>query len=179
MSPSHIINLSVGISRKVGLLRKCKVLYDSNDIVLRSFYSFILPHFEYCSPIWLSAADSHFRLLDRAFSMIRFLIPDLNISLHHRRLVGSICLFFKVVKTPTHPLHLSLPPRFVSNRITRYNQNFNSMAFQPIRCQTNQYSRSFFPSMIKIWNTLPEDLIQSSDMHSFKRGVNKYLLRGN
>ena len=95
---THIRNLSVGISRKVGLLRKCKVLYDSNDIVLRSFYSFILPHFEYCGPVWLSAADSHFRLLDRAFSMIGFLIPDLNISLCHRRLVGSICLFFKEVK---------------------------------------------------------------------------------
>ena len=53
------------------------------------------------------------------------------------------------------------------------------MAFQPIRCQTNQYSHLFFLSMIKIWNILPDDFIQSPGMHSFKRKVNNYLLIGN
>ena len=132
------------------------------------FTFFILPHFEYCSPIWLYAADSHFRLLKRAFFMIRFFIPELNISLHHRRLVGFICLFFKVVKTPTQPIHLSLPTIFVFNRITSYRTlivwPFSLFDIKLIN------TRSFFSPMIKIWNTLPEDLIQSSDMHSIEEG---------
>ena len=34
-------------------------------LVSKYFWSFLLPVLEYFSPIWMSAADSHVRLLDR------------------------------------------------------------------------------------------------------------------
>ena len=39
----------------------------------RCFRDFVLPVLEYCSAVWCSAADTHFKLPDRAVSGARFL----------------------------------------------------------------------------------------------------------
>ena len=54
----HIRSMASFISQKTGILRKCCRTLGRNDAVIRSFYAFILPCFEYCMPVWSSAADS-------------------------------------------------------------------------------------------------------------------------
>ena len=70
----HIHSVAASIAQKTGLIRKCVgALGNQDDAVLKSFYGFILPCFEYASPVWGSAADTHLRLLDRALNNIRFI----------------------------------------------------------------------------------------------------------
>ena len=173
---NHIRSTVSNIAQKVGILRKCRSIYECNTIVRQCFYSFILPFFEYCAPVWSSAAVCHLRLFDRVFGMIRFLLPDININLDHRRSVGSLSLFFKIVQNQSHPLHSRLPLLFNPIRNTRRTVNLNTLSFTPIRCSTEQFSRSFFPSCVKIWNSLSDDIVHSSNVQIFKSSFNRHVL---
>ncbi len=75
---------------------KCSQIYFSDDIVKNCFYSFLLPCFEYCHSALISAAESHLKLSDRVFIQIKFLLPNLDINLLHRRLVDHYLCFSKL-----------------------------------------------------------------------------------
>ena len=172
----HIRKMSSSIAQKIGILRKCRKVYEDDSIVKHSFFSFILPHFEYCAPVWCSAAQSHIRLINRCFSMIRFILPDVELDLDHRRKVGCLSLFYKIFNSPDHPLFGALPNRLVPTRVTRGSEQLNSCAILPFRCCTSQFSRCFLPSMVKVWNILPNDIVLSDNVNVFKSRLNKFLI---
>ena len=171
----HIRSLSASVCQKSGLLRKCFKRYSSDSIVLHSFYSFILPYFEYCAPVWMSAAESHLRLLNKALNSIRFLLPNLSIDLHHRRLIGALSMFFKIYNNQQHPLNPKLPSLYVPLRQTRRTVALNSCALVPMNCSTNQFCRCFVPFIIEVWNSLPDFIVHSNSVNKFKYAANKYL----
>ena len=176
---AHLRSVSSSIAQKTGLLRKCRKTLGENDAVLRSFFAFILPKFEYCSVVWMSAADCHLRLLDRAINNIKFLLPNLTIDLHKRRLVGALSFLFKIIDNNRHPLYSALPEPFVAARLTRYSNNIinrNSKAFSLPRYNTTQYSRCFIPNICKEWNGLTEECVSASDITLFKSMVNKLIV---
>ena len=145
---THIRSTVSNIAQKVGILRKCRSIYDCNTILSASvFIHLFLLFFEYFAPVWSSATICHVRLFDHVFGMIRFLLPDVNINLDHRRIVGSLSLFFKIFQNSSHSLHSRLPQLFNPNPIrnTRRTFNLNTLSFTPILCSTEQFSLSFFP----------------------------------
>ena len=138
--------------------------------------SFILPCLEYCSPVWSSAADSHLKLLDRNLRACKFLIPNLTISLQHRRFISSLCMLYKIFHNPSHPLHSELPNLFHPRRVTRGSLSINSLSFSPMRFHTSQYSRCFIPATTKLWNELPSMIVEATELQKFKIGANAFLL---
>ena len=64
----HIRSIAASASSKLGIMRKALCLVGDPVLVLRYLWSFLLPVLEYCSPVLMSAADSHFGLLDRVVS---------------------------------------------------------------------------------------------------------------
>ena len=173
---AHLRATSSLIAQKLGLLRKSFKIFNDQSILRKCFYSFILPCFEYCSPVWSSAADSHLRLLDRNLNACKVLIPDLIIDLWHRRSISSLCMLYKIFHNPEHPLHSELPNLFQPVRMTRNVANSHSLSFCPVRCNTVQYSRSFIPAFVKSWNDLPEEVVECSELQRFKTGANRFLL---
>ena len=145
-------------------------------MVRNSFYSFLLPHFEYCHSVIVSASDSNIKLLTRAFNQIKFLLPDLNINLDHRRRVGTICHFYKIVSNLHHPLRAFLPAPLQPIRQTRLALRRNERSYSPIHFNTYQFSRSFFPSMIELWNSLSNFVVNSPNIEIFKTRINGFLL---
>ena len=73
----HIRSISSSIAQKIGILRKSYKVFGEQDILKNCFNAFILPCFEYCAPVWSSAANSYFNLLDKNLRAIKFLIPYL------------------------------------------------------------------------------------------------------
>ena len=173
---AHLRATSSLIAQKLGLLRKSFKIFNDQSILRKCFYSFILPCFEYCSPVWSSAADSHLRLLDRNLNACKFLIPDLIIDLWHRRSISSLCMLYKIFHNPEHPLHSELPNLFQPVRMTRNVANSHSLSFCPVRCNTVQYLRSFIPAFVKSWNDLPGEVVECSELQRFKTGANRFLL---
>ena len=170
----HIRNMASSISQKTGILRKgCKTL-GRNDAVIKSFYAFILPCFEYCMPVWSSAVNSHLRLLDRALNNIRFIVPDVSSDLEKRRKISCLSFLYKVFHNPSHPLHAYLPAPYVRVRQTRYALAMNDHAFSDFVANTNQFSRSFFPYYCKLWNVLPNDVVHCVDLNCFKIALKKH-----
>ena len=110
--------MSSSLAQKGGILRKCFKTFGDLDIVRRTFFAFILPCFEYCSPAWMSAVSSHLRLLDRVLRSMCFLLPDLDLDLRRRREVSGLSSLFKISNNPKHPMYAKLPAPFVSERFT-------------------------------------------------------------
>ena len=54
--------------------------------------------------------------------------------------------------------------------------NLNSRAFSSVRCNTSQFSRSFIPSVTRLWNELPSPVVESLELQRFKLGSNAFLL---
>ena len=174
----HIRSMSSSIAQKTGILRKSFKIFGEQSILRNCFNSFILPIFEYCSPVWCSAAVSHLKLLDRNLNAIKFLIPDLEIDLWHRRAVSSLCMLYKIFHNKDHPVYTLLPSMYQPRRVTRNAVAAHSSTFSSIRLNTNQYSRSFVPAITKLWNGLPSSVVESVELQKFKLGTNTFLLGG-
>ena len=72
-------------------------LGHDQSLLVRSFWSFVLPVLEYCSAVWFSAADSHLKLLDRVVRSAGVLAGGvLDCNLAHRRSVAELCMIFKI-----------------------------------------------------------------------------------
>ena len=80
---NYIRNIASSIAQKNSPIRKCYKTFGNNDAVLKYFYAFILPCFEYCSPVWSSVFDLHLKLLDRDLNNIRFFLLDILIDLEN------------------------------------------------------------------------------------------------
>ena len=173
----HIRSVCSSLSTRIGILRKSLRKFDSLDIVRNCFYAFLLPVFEYCAPVWSSAAECHLALLDSILNRIKSMIPNLNIDLGHRRSVASMCMFFKILDNPKHPLHTLMPPNYIAPRLTRHSMAINSRALVPVRCLTTQYQRCFVPKCVGAWNLLPGHLVESLNLQKFKLGVNAHFLQ--
>ena len=70
--------------------------------------------------MWCSAADSHFKLLDRVVTSAGFLAGGVSeCYLAYRRSVAELCMLFKIRSNPMHPLSGALPLPYVPARVTR------------------------------------------------------------
>ena len=171
----HVRSISSSVAQKIGLLRKSYKIFGDPSVLRKCFNSFILPCLEYCSPAWSSAAPSHLMLLDRNVRACKFLIPDLEVDLWHRRSVSSLCMLHKIFHNPRHPLNSELPNPFQPARITRNALNANTQAFSVGRCNTSPYLRCFIPATTRLWNELPSCIVESQELQRFKIGVNTYI----
>ena len=61
----HLRSVSSAAAQRLGVMRKCWQVFHDRSLLLRSFWSFVLPVLECCSVVWCSAADSHLELLDK------------------------------------------------------------------------------------------------------------------
>ena len=84
-------------------MRKSWQVFHDQSLLVRSFWSFVLPVLEYCSAVWCSAAYSHHKLLDRVVRSAGFLAGGvLECNLAHRRSVAELCMLFKIRSNPMH-----------------------------------------------------------------------------
>ena len=174
---SHIRSVSASASQRLGILRKASRIFNDPTVTRTCFMSFVLPLLEYCAPVWSSAACSHLRLLDRVWAGANRLTDVGPIVLGHRRSVGSLCMLYKIRSNPCHYLHRHLPPLRVHPRSTRASLMAHPLTLAALRPRTEQYSRSFLPSTVGLWNSLDPtvfDDIFSVDV--FKSRCNVFLL---
>ena len=162
--------------------------HSSPQILLKLYNALILPHFNYCSSVW-SPPDSSVNssLLDSSnyFSLkvcskiwslnYHSLISHINIpSLVSRRNCSKLILLYKI----NNGL-LYFPPNVLLPVPTplRYSRHYNKLNFKPPFCSTQAYSSSFFPSVISLWNSLPDEAKTSSSLSSFRQIISYYHLK--
>ena len=69
----HLRSVFIAAAQRLGIIRKSWRVFHDRSLLLRSFWSFVLPVLEYCSAVWCSVADSHLKLLDRVVRVLLLL----------------------------------------------------------------------------------------------------------
>ena len=143
----------------------------------RGFRAYVLPLVEYSSAVWSSAAEIHFSLLDRVFSVASGIGGDASIDLAHRRSVGSLSLFRKILLDSSHPMQSMVPGPHARSRDTRGVARLHELALQPLRTRTRQFGRAFLNRCVALWNDLLGEVFGGT-LNIFKSIINKFLLSG-
>ena len=93
-------------------------------------------------------------------------------SLESRRDTSSLSLFFKMA-TGRAAVNLNdhLRP------ITRPTRHSHSHSFIQPQCGSDAYNHSFFPRTLRLWNALPQGVVSSPTLDSYKSAVAKSLLQ--
>ena len=180
---THITNItSKALSAKAFLQRNLKSC--PTQIKLKCYNAMIRPILEYANPVWsphirrdidrlerVQRQSARFIMADFSrFSSVTNMLIDLNIpSLEHRRQVSSTTLLYKIVHNLIDISPVDLIP--VTSNTRGHDQRFHH-----IYAGTNQYSNSFFPRSIRLWNSLPPDLIQQQSLQIFKYQLKLLLL---
>ena len=151
--------------------------------------SLIRPQLEYASQIWSPYLIKHISQLEQiqkfALKMCfkswsNYTYPDLlhlsNLpSLADRRKFLNLCYLSKLVNNTIDFPNSPLIPRTLNypNR-----QGRTSLFLQPF-ATSNSFLYSFFPSTISHWNSLPQSIVSSPSIYSFKRSLYTHLINLN
>ena len=177
---SHI-NFIISKARlQVACLRSYKYKLNRKCLEIM-YYSFVLPHFDYCDIVWdnctLTLSDELEKLnLDairtiigavRGTSHFKLYKESGILPLKERRRRHKLTLFFKITNglTPTY-LTNYLPP--LVSEVNPYHRRNPLERYIP-RSRTNIYKESFFPSTTLMWNALPDHIKLSDSLSAFKR----------
>ena len=119
----------------------------------------------------------HLKLLDRAVSGGQFLTGGVfECDISHRRSVAVLCMLYKIRCNPVHPLNCALPGPYVPARVTRGALVAHRYICAPPRCRTLQYSRTFIPFSVSLWNNLANPVFDGVGLAGFKSRANASLL---
>ena len=76
-------------------------------------------------------------------------------------------MLYKIIN---HQIDISADSFLTPNFNTHYTRGHNKRFLTPIT-RIDSYKFSFFPSAIKIWNSLPQSVIDSSNIDQFKHSL--------
>ena len=126
----------------------------------------------------LADADTHLKLLDRAVSGARFLTGGVfECDISHRRSVAVLCMLYKIMCNPVHPLNGALPGPYVPVRVTScvlVAHRYTYICTASLR--TLQYIRTFIPFSLSLYNDLANNVFDGVGLAGFKSRANASLL---
>ena len=182
----HISNITTTAWSRLNLLRALK--FKINRLALEKIYnSFIRPLLEYSDAVWDNATseckekleavhNEAARIITGATKLcsISKLHEDLGWeTLQARRSKHKLTILYKILNGIAPEYLQSLVPPRVQDATSRNLRNAND--FRNFRTNTNLFYESFFPSTIRAWNELPDDIKTSPSVASFKFRLNREL----
>ena len=182
----HIDQSIKRVNKKLGLLRRHSHTLNKKQRI-DIYKTMIRPILEYGSTITdnCSVSDSlKLEKVQRTAALIctgamrrtetKLLFDFLGWEdLSDRGRIAKTVLFYKIVNNLT-PVYLTENLNYNEN--VRYQlRTTNSKQIKSYYCRLTIYKNSFFPQCIKIWNSLPENLIQSENIFTFKKRIKEFL----
>lgn len=146
------------------------------------YNTYVRPILEYASTIWspyLSCDINRVEMVQRRSA--RFVYNDFlrtssvtsmlgNLKwppLKQRRTIAKLTMFYKIINNL-----ISIPHSHItrSPALTRG----HNIKFIQLAAITNTYLFSFFPSTIRLWNSLPNYVVNSNNLNNFKLNLDNY-----
>ena len=172
----HLRSVWRAASQRFGILRKSWRVFHDRALLGRCFRGFVLPVLDI---VLQSGArlPIHLKLLDREVSGARFLIGGVFESdISNRRSVVVLCMLDNIRCNPVHSLHGALPVPYVPALVSRGALVAHRYTYAPPRCRTLQYSRTFIPFSVSLWNDLASPVFDGVGLAGFKSRANVSLL---
>ena len=179
----HIEEISKKVSSAIGALKRV-LPFISKETAIQIYNALILPHFDYCSPVWDCfsgcLSDKLQKLKSRAVRVITKLPFDTN-SPNLLSTLNWVRLSIRRKKKPrnlmTYKTMNGLAPEYLQRRFAWCYSNYNlrnsegKLALPKPR--TNYLKRSFSYSRATLWNNLPNSLKTVGSIAHFKRNLKK------
>ena len=180
----HINSISDKAWARLNLMRTLKFRVSRTSLE-KMYISYVRPLIEYSNSVWDNCSTESKNQLESIhieaarvitgatkLCSIEKLFADLGWeSLQKRRNKHKLVIFYKILHGIA-PTYLSdiVPPLIQDT--TTYNLR-NAGNIQNYRVHTNLFSNSFFPSTVRAWNDLPNDIKNAPSVGSFKYKINK------
>ena len=150
--------------------------------LLTTYKAFIRSLMEYCTSLWAGVPASHLSRLHavetKAFWIIgisRNEAESLGLSLSHRRLVGGLSVFYRLLSSLAPPCSLSpICPHHISTGRSRSANN--PLQVKLPKSRITAHLHSFIPLFSRLWNKLPHSILSHSSLQAFKTAVHHHLL---
>ena len=169
-------------NRVLGFINR-NFTYKSKDIIVPLYISLVRPHLEYANQFWAPHLRKDILKLESVQRRATKLIPSLHnkpyeerlkalnlFSLSKRRLRGKLIECFKILKGFNNvdiENYFSFAPALPTRG--------NSMKLKGQRCNLDVTKYFFTNDVINEWNKLPEEVIQSNTINTFKNRLDKHI----
>ena len=91
---THLQEVLLKAARSLGVVRRAGKLFDCLLRLKNYFNAYVLSSLEYCSPIWISSAESHLGVLNSIVRNAERLCEGELYCLGHSRKGCALCLLF-------------------------------------------------------------------------------------
>ena len=185
----HITKVTESAWLRLNLLRALKFKINRMALENKIYIGFIRPLLEYSDSVWdncfteckkqlESIHNEAGRIVSGATKLCSSekLLAELGWeTLQERRTKHKLLIFYKIVNglTPDYLSDLFPPLVGDSNPCSLRNEN----DIQSIRARTNLFFNPFFPSTIRGWNSLPQDIKHANTVTAFKYCLNRHRRR--
>jgi len=148
----------------------------SHHVKSLAYFTYVRPILEYASVVWSPFTKINIDKIEMVqrkaarfvfndyhrYSSVSYMLQQLNWdSLEHRRTKAITVMFYKIINNIVSVDFSNFLHRSFS--ITRG----HDMRFLTIPARLNTYYHSFLLTAIRIWNSLPEDIVHCSNLHTF------------
>ena len=180
---SHIDAITNKSNRTLGFVRR-NIQTGSLKAKCMAYTTLVRPKLEYCSSVWDPHQNNLISQLEavqrraaryachnyqRSASVTEMINKLKWQTLQNRRETQKLIMLYKIVNSIVSINILNHAKK--SCRATRSNHQHN---YIPISTTTSYHKGSFFPSVIPIWNGLPEHLKTTGKLEQFKIGLAAY-----
>lgn len=154
----------------------------SKEIVLPLYKALVRSHLEFASSVWCPYKVKYIEKIEAVQRRVTKLIPGLNVmsyeerlrhlrlpTLVYRRYRGDMIEVYKLV----HKIYDSTVEPVVSFWNNKYELRGNSLKLLPKRCRCDKRKHFFALRAVKVWNELPEDVVQAPSVNSFKNRLDQ------
>jgi len=187
---THLRNVALRATSRLGFLRRASRVLDPAGR-LTTYRGFVRPILEYAPTVWMGAATTHLRQLDRVQrKALHILGPGVLLqSLAERRMVYALTLLYKLQRADgLDQLRVLVPPRNELQEL-RHPTRSQTQARHPAQLQhplppsaPNFLQRAFPYGLIAEWNALPATILPAQQpraisTNTFKGKVHRYLRR--
>ena len=101
-------------------------------------------------------------------SSVTSMLNNLNWPLlQQRRDIAKVIMFYKIINNL-----ISIPHDHIT--ISPVSTRGHNLKYIQLAAKSNTYLFSFFPSAIKLWNSLPDFVINSTNLNNFKLHLDNY-----
>lgn len=174
---SHISNITCTANKTLGFIRR-NLKINSKKIKEQAYKSLVRPTLEYACTVWDPYQKGDINKLEMVqrraaryvtnrfhnTSSVSDMLEHLEWpSLSARRKNARLTMLFKI----THGIVAINKDQYLTSQL-RPTRHSHTLAYQIHYCRTDSRKHSFFPRTIQDWNSLPQDLVISKSLDSFK-----------
>ena len=173
----HVLNISVKANRTLALLRR-NLKRAPEGIKERAYLHLVRPQIEYASSVWSPWTKHNIITLEKVQQRAaRFVKHDYDFTTSVSALINGLPRVWRSVGINLNYSYFTkfctIMPQLIINFLPNTSTAIHTRSYHDAKLytptpRTDIFKYSYFPSVIRLWNNLPQNIIDSSTVTEFK-----------